>query len=344
MALWMIRAGSHGEHEQQFLKDQKIYLTWDGLAHDLSEIPDKKGLRKLLEQVYPSFTKAHIANHCGQIWGFSHKMSIGDWFVLPNKGKRVMHIGEITGNYMFHPHAEDPYYHTHAVRWIATDVPRSNFDKDLLYSFGAAMTICQVARNDAEKRVRAMAQNGWKLPLGGKSGEINHDPSDQTETDFAELARDQIASLIMAKFKGHGLARLVNNILTAQGYTTYLSPEGPDKGVDILAGLGPMGFEPPRICVQVKSQESPIDRPTLDQLIGTMANVNATHGLLVCWGGFKTSVDKEEAGKFFSVRLWDQNDLIEQLLKHYDRLDEEIRAELPLKRIWTVARTDEEAS
>ncbi len=31
------------------------------------------------------------------------------------------------------------------------------------------------------------------------------------------------------------MARLVDAVLRATGYTTYLSPEGPDKGVDLLA-------------------------------------------------------------------------------------------------------------
>jgi predicted Mrr-cat superfamily restriction endonuclease len=34
-----------------------------------------------------------------------------------------------------------------------------------------------------------------------------------------------------------------------------------------------------------------------------------------------------------------QDDLIEQLLSHYERLSDEIQTELPLKRIWTLADT-----
>lgn len=137
------------------------------------------------------------------------------------------------------------------------------------------------------------------------------------------------------------MERLVEAILKAQGYTTYRSPEGTDKGVDILAAPGPLGFGRPRICVQVKSQESPIDRPTLDQLIGTMQNVQADQGLLVSWGGFKSSVDREIASQFFRVRLWDQDTLIKELLDNYSQLDEDLRAEIPLKRIWTVATQEE---
>jgi len=79
-----------------------------------------------------------------------------------------------------------------------------------------------------------------------------------------------------------------------------------------------------------------VDRPTLDQLIGAMQNVNAEQGLLVSWGGFKTSIDKELPTQFFKVRLWDQDSIIDELMSNYDRLDEDIRAELPLKRIWTL--------
>ena len=87
----------------------------------------------------------------------------------------------------------------------------------------------------------------------------------------------------------------------------------------------------------MKSGDSPLDRPTLDQLIGVMQSVQASHGLLVSWGGFKASIDREKATQFFRVRLWDQDDLIDQVLGNYDKLDEDLRADLPLKRIWVLA-------
>lgn len=34
--------------------------------------------------------------------------------------------------------------------------------------------------------------------------------------------------------------------------------------------------------------------------------------------------------------------MLEQLFSHYERLDEDIKAELPLKRIWTVAAQEED--
>lgn len=344
MALWLVRAGKHGELEKKFLDEGRVYLTWGGLSHDLSNINTKGQLRSLLERVYPEAPAGRITNNLGQIWAFSKSIAKGDWAILPSKKKPAIHIAEVLGDYVFEGGAEDPYYHHRDVRWIAQDIPRSNFDQDILYSLGAFMTVCQISRNDAELRVKAMANNSWRSTMKkAAAGSSTPTPPDggEPEADLAELAKDQLAKFIIARFKGHGLERLVDAVLRAQGYETYRGAEGPDKGVDILAAPGPMGFGEPRICVQVKSGDAPLDRPTLDQLIGVMQNFQASHGLLVSWGGFKSSVDKEEASQFFRVRLWDQGDLIDQVLANYSRLDESIRAELPLKPVWVVAGINE---
>jgi restriction system protein len=62
-----------------------------------------------------------------------------------------------------------------------------------------------------------------------------------------------------------------------------------------------------------------------------MSKFNAPQGLFVAWGGFKGNVQKELAQSFFKVRLWTQKEL----------LDPDLKAELPLKRIWTVAAQEE---
>lgn len=338
MALWLVRAGSMGEYEEKFIQENKVYLTWDGISEDLSKIEDEITLYKLLLDRYENTKTATARNWTGQIWAFVKKMKIGDWIVLPSKKKASIHISEITGDYVNVPKNPDPFYHYRTVRWIAKDIPRSNFDQDILYSFGAFMTICQVKRNDAEVRIKAMKKNNWHNPE--KIAEPGEDQEALENTDFEQLAKDEIARYIIQNFKGHGMAKLIESILKAQGFATYRSPEGPDQGIDILAAPGSLGFGSPRICVQVKTGDSPIDRPTLDQLLGTMQNVNAEQGLLVSWNGFKNSVNREMVNKYFRIRFWDQKSIIEAIIDNYDKLDEDFRAELPLKRIWTLAKSE----
>jgi len=280
-----------------------------------------------------------------QIWPFAKEIKKGDLVVLPLKSQRAVQIGEIVGEYQFNRKNPNPFFHWREVKWIADAIPRVNFGKDILNTFGAFMTICRVKRNKAEQRILAMRANGWKPET--IAGSIKTDPGGTAEadededTDLEELARDQIAQVISARFKGHGLTRLVEAILTAQGYITYRSPEGADGGADILAGAGPLGFGAPRLCVEVKSESSPIDRPTVDKLLGAVSKFGAHEGLFVSWSGFKTNVQKELAPSFFRVRLWTQKELLEQLFAHYEHLDEDLKAELPLKRIWTVAAQEE---
>ena len=157
-----------------------------------------------------------------------------------------------------------------------------------------------------------------------------------------EYDLDLIRQHIARKFKGHRLAYLVEAILHAEGYFTYRSPEGPDGGVDILAGRGPLGFDEPRLAVQVKSGDAPVGGPELNQLRGAMGKLNARVGLLVSWGGFKGAAEKEKAQSFFEIRLWDANDLIQALLANYERLPDDIQAEIPLKRIWILLPGEEE--
>lgn len=341
MSLWMVRVGKYGEHEQRVLDTNRIYATWEELVQDMSKLKSKEQLREVLHEIYPDDNRQRIINYSGQLWPFAHEMKAGDWVVVPSKLKPAIHFAEIVGPYEFDPNADESYRHSRRVKWIEQDVPRSNFEQDLLYSFGAFMTICRIERNNAESRIRKMAKSGWKPESTDQIAEVES-PAGEI-VDLEQLAQDQIAKLIIRRFKGHKLALLVEALLKVQGYETYRSPEGPDKGIDILAAPGPLGFGTPRICVQVKSGSDPVDRPTLDQLIGAMQNVQADQGLLVSWGGFKSTVNKEIPAQFFRVRLWSQSDLIKELLSAYDKLDDTLQAELPLKRIWTVAEQSEEA-
>lgn len=344
MAIWLIRAGSHGEHEQKFIQDKRVYVTWDGFDVNLSKFKDRSALLEKMLSYYSEAKPKAVSNRSSQIWPFAHEMKKGDLVVLPLKSQPAIQIGEITGDYHFEPKGPTPYFHWRQVKWIAETVPRANFGKDLLFTFGAFLTICRVRRNNAEQRIIAMRANGWKPETIADASKTTVPATDEgvEDTDLEELARDQIAWLIAARFKGHGLTRLVEAILKAQGYTTYRSPEGADGGADILAGSGPLGFGSPRLCVEVKSENSPIARPTVDKLLGAVSKFGADEGLFVSWSGFKGNVQKELAASFFKVRLWTQKELLEQLFAHYDQLDEDFKAELPMKRIWMVAAQEEE--
>ena len=103
-------------------------------------------------------------NWASQVWPFAHEMKKGEIVVLPSKIKPVIHFGKIMGDYEFLPNNDNPYYHAHQVDWFACDIPRTAFDQDILYSFGAFMTICRIKQEDRIKAVINAHKQGKKAP------------------------------------------------------------------------------------------------------------------------------------------------------------------------------------
>lgn len=334
MAVWLTRAGKYGEFEEKFLDDGRVYLTWENLNINLKDIPSKEDLYQRLIEHYDLDKEKTAINWASQIWPFAHDMERGDLVVLPSKLNRTIHIGEVNGDYVFDESLGSPYYHYRDVNWIAKDIPRDRFDQDLLYSFGAFMTVCKIQRNRAEERIREMRENDWHVPKNKNVKQLVEESEQTVSIDIEEYIYDQISNRIIQRFKGHKMEILIEEILKAKGFTTYRTPEGADYGIDILASSGTLGFGHPKICVQVKTSDTPLDRPTLDQLLGTMSNVGADFGLLVSWSGFKSSVTNEIPKQFFKVRLWDSKTIIEQIFSNYEKLSDEIKREIPIKRVW----------
>jgi len=337
MKVWMVRAGRQGEDEGSALEAGFAIIKFRELS-DLSTVKSREEMLSLFRKTFPHDSKYRLGNFAGQMWTFGHRIEQGDIIALPLKSAPRIALGRVTGPYKFQ-NVRGESRHTIPVNWIRPDVSRSEFGQDLLFSLGAIMTLCRIERNNAEARFEALI-NGQKDPgyqSPTKLKEANEESeSSVSSVDVQQLVQDQIMKYIEQHFKGHDLARLVDAVLNAEGYITKVSPSGPDGGVDILAAKGMLGMEEPRLCVQVKSQQSPADVTVFRTLQGTMQTFQADQGLLVCWGGFNKVVLQEARQRFFSVRLWDSKDLMEAVYRDYDRFPEELQAELPLKRIWAL--------
>jgi restriction system protein len=333
MKIWTVRAGRHGQQEQVCLDEKLITIGWSDLP-DLKSFKTRDDLYNAYQEIYQQGSgKAGIT--VGQIWRFANEIAIGDLVALPSKFQPVIHIGKVIGDYK-HEQKQD-IIHSRKVNWLQT-IPRAAFDQDLLYSFGSLLTVSQVSREQAAERVLALIE-GKKVPTAKKTDTVSIEAVEDFNVE--RIAKDRIMKVIDRKFKGHDFAKLVEQILQAQGYTTQLSPPGADGGLDILAASGTLGFEQPRICVQVKSTTTQVDVKILRELQGVMRKVKAELGLLVSWSGFNSRVLSEAKEEFFFIRLWTADDILENIFKYYDKFSDEFKAELPLKRIWLLVEDEE---
>lgn len=155
MTLWIARAGRYGERESQALDEGRAFIGWGDLG-DLSEAKTRDDVLELITETYPDAKSGTAKNHAGQVFNFVNTMAVGDLFALPLKTRPAIAFGKIAGPYEYIPDNAEDSKHSRPVKWIGEPIPRSRFDQDLLYSFGSAMTVFTVSRNDAEERIKAI--------------------------------------------------------------------------------------------------------------------------------------------------------------------------------------------
>ena len=201
MPMWLCRAGRYGEFENKFLEDSKVYCTWDNLSISIMQFDTKQDLQQYFVNSNPDVKVKTAMNLASQVWPFAHEMKKGEIVVLPSKIKPVIHFGKIIGDYQFLPDNGNPYYHAHQVDWFACGIPRRAFDQDILYSFGAFMTICRIKQEDRIKAIIHAHKQGKKA-----SQIILQEPQDDGETrNIENEALEVITNLMIQKTKGHGL-------------------------------------------------------------------------------------------------------------------------------------------
>lgn len=347
MSVWVIRAGRSGEFEDFALQEGNAVIGF-GFRQSVTEFADRAELLNALrnETLYQGLSIHKVRSAASQLWRFAKEIQPGDMILMPRKNPKVISVGQAVGDYQFRPDLADllqaTVYHAHSVEWKALDVPRFNFDQDLLNSINGQLTVFQVRKEAAESRIdRVVEAHLTGEPLVESEEDIYIPDDDVPESDLDEQIEDRIVQRIRQRFFGTRLEYLVSEILKASGYHAVQTRLGPDGGIDVVAGRGEMGFGEPRLCVQVKSGASPIGLPDYDRLRGNIQNFGAQYGLLVSLSDFTSVVRKENERSFFEIRLWGPHELVENLLETYDSLPAEIRADVPLQNRRVLVESDD---
>ena len=188
--LWLVRLGRNSEFEAAALEDSVLTIGFN-IETDLKDSKSRDDLFRLMEILYPNSKPASQRNFAAQVNQFVNTMKAGDIVVSPLRTSGKIAIGEVTG-----PYRQDASGRpTRPVKWLRRDVDRTAFKQDLLFSFGAIMTVCEVKRNDALKRVLAVAATGVDGGDGGKAvlptqGDATSDLTAETgEVDLEVVAR-----------------------------------------------------------------------------------------------------------------------------------------------------------
>ena len=313
--------GIHTKDDNLFLKENVIALGWQQIG-DLSLIaPDREAFKEKYIAAYPDAKKGSIPTGVGMLFRFCHEVQIGDYIIYPSKIDRMINIGEVTGDYKYVPDASE-YVQQRSVKWLK-HLPRMSFSQGALYEIGSAMSFFMV-KNYADEFLAALDKGFVKSISEGEED----DTVGATADDIIESTKDFILKELSRQLKGYDLEQFVADLLQAMGYRTTVSPHGGDSGIDITAYKDEL---PPRILVQVKSQDSDIKETTIQSLKGAMRE--GDYGLFVTLSNYTKKAQKYLENTPI-IRGINGTELVDLILKYYDDLSEKYRKMIPLKMVY----------
>jgi restriction system protein len=339
---WVVRAGNRGQSEDFNLERGRATIGWAEIG-DLSVCSSREAVRQLVDQAYPGDRPQRLAVYTGQLWAFRQGVQPGDLVVMPLKTKPgYLAFGRATGGYAYDSSAPSDRRHFLTVEWQTEPLSRAVLKDDLLAMVNGAMTVFSPSRNNSAERLEAVAAGGVDPGLGGAASVKVPGPSqsslvvlDPPQVPTLDAIRDRVRARIVENFGQHKLTHLVADILTALGFLCEVSPAGPDQGIDIRAGRGPLGLDAP-IIVEVKSEPTAVGAPVMRGLHSAMSKNNAPHGLLVAMGGITGPAKKEFESLRTIIQVWDAEALLDQLFATYPLLPDSTKAALPLKQVWVL--------
>ena len=307
-------------NENLLLQDNVIAIGWSAMG-DLSKIKsDRESYYKAYDKVYPNKSKQSIAGSAGQLFRFVNEAKVGDYVVYPTKYNRMINIGQIEGEYFFDD-KEPEYNQKRKVKWLK-EIPRANFSQGALYEIGSFLSFFKV-KHYADEFINAIH----------KKNNVTDNQEDEENTiatyeTILESTKDYILNKLNKNFKGYELENVIADLLNAMGYRIKLSPHGGDNGRDIIAYKDEL---PPRIIVQVKSQNGNITESTVQSLKGTMEE--GDYGLFVTLSDYAKNA-KIYLEKHPIIKSINGSELADLILKYYDNMSDEFKDVIKLKKVF----------
>lgn len=162
-----------------------------------------------------------------------------------------------------------------------------------------------------------------------------NDPAKETMIEL-ETLEERAANGIREYLKSknpYEFQDLVAALLKAMGYYIQsVAPRGKDGGIDIVAYTDPLGAKTPRIKVQVKHKpDTAIGAADVRALLGILKAGDIA--LFVTSGTYSNDAKQAASGSNNFIRLIDGEEFINMWQDYYDKMSDEDKNMLPLKRI-----------
>ncbi|MGI8755985.1 MAG: restriction endonuclease [Acidimicrobiales bacterium] len=172
---------------------------------------------------------------------------------------------------------------------------------------------------------------------------LEEEAEEATETMSVEIAEEAAWTHIHAhltQMDPYDFQEVVAALLRAMGYhVPWVSPPGPDRGIDIVAYTDPLGASGPRIKVQVKRRQ---DKTAVDAVRSFLAVLGPQDvGLYISAGGFTSDAEREvRSQENRRITLINLEQLFDLWVEHYAVVSDVDKNLLPLRPVQFLAPRD----
>lgn len=325
--IWVVRAGAGGVHADEF-EEAGIAAIGFSIRKPVSHLESRDAFLAELAREHPNMKKGRLVNWASQLYRFACEVKQGDLILTPVPDTRQILVGVCTGRYRYDPSREGYLPHTRSVDWTRR-ISRDELSGPAKNSAGSTLTLFSM--NDHRTEIEAIVSGREppeplvSAPEEGSAFELYEDVRGKADEQIA----DKIAHMDPFDFE-----ELVAALLRSMGYFARRTEKGPDRGVDVIATSDSLGLDSPRIKVQVKQRSQRASVGDLRNFIATLRPPDK--GLFVSTGGFTREAlyEADRAPQGTSVTTLKADEFIELLTEHYERLEPEARAMIPLKRVF----------
>lgn len=329
---WMVRAGRGGRYFERFRDGPFVAIGWARVGN-LAQISTRDEVAEMVRAAYPDFKDQAVFTAAGQLYRFAREFREGDNVITYDPAARRYLRGKVIGPYAFHPEETDEELLNQRPTLWEGEVPRDRLSAGARNILGSTLTIFSVPPavyrelwEDRPLDAAPQSQPNEELLVNGLA------PSELTEEQIAAQASEAIKDRI-ALLSWQEMQELVAGLLRAMGYKTTVSPPGSDRGKDIIASPDGLGFQEPRIVVEVKHRIN--ERMGSQEIRSFLGGRHANDkGLFVSTGGFSREAYYEAERASILLTLMDFERLVEEILARYQDFDEETKQLLPLRRFY----------
>lgn len=329
--MWMVR-NNGGDFADEFLHQGIVAIGWQA-AGSLEGLKTRKQVIEKVQSTWPEYKHMKAVVSGSQLDKIANVIKTGDKVITYDPSKRIYYVGRVTGDYKFDPSAEESLANRRTVQWLPQHIERDKLSVPTKNSLGSTLTIFLVPEK-SEQEINSLLDGKFEKPIEPETFAANEAETDVQNLleDFKARAREFIKDKIVS-LDWDEMQELVAGVLRAMGYKTQVSPQGSDRGKDIIASPDGLGLEQPRIVVEVKHRPSQqMGSQEIRSYLG--GRHKDDRGLYVSTGGFSKDAKYEADRASIPLTLLDVDGLVKLVVEYYENLDLETRTLLPLARIY----------